>query len=330
VEKLIKKLLLKEIDNMTTLYDILVGLDDGHGMETSGKRTPAIPELDGRVIRENEFNRVIIAKLKTALERCGFKTYLTAPEDTDTSLATRVNRCNSAGCDILISAHYNANTGSFATNSASGFEVLAGSSTASHNLSQAILNELGAGTAQKNRGVKDGSWLYLNNVACPLALVEYGFMDWKPEAILMISSAFTTECAEETAKGICKYFGKPYVAPNAPAPTEPAPELKGIGTCDVLQDCNFHEEATSSSPIIRQLKAGDHYNVYSIKDGWCALGGGYAHQSFLKVEIHSHIVEAGDTLWSISVKYNTTVDAIKKLNGLTSDSISVGQKLRVK
>ncbi|MDW8157265.1 MAG: LysM peptidoglycan-binding domain-containing protein, partial [Bacteroidia bacterium] len=40
-----------------------------------------------------------------------------------------------------------------------------------------------------------------------------------------------------------------------------------------------------------------------------------------------HIVEIGDTLWSISQKYNTTVEELKKINFLSSDCIKVGTKL---
>ncbi len=43
-----------------------------------------------------------------------------------------------------------------------------------------------------------------------------------------------------------------------------------------------------------------------------------------------HTVQSGDTLYAISRKYDTSVDAIKKLNGLTSNIIKRGQKLRVK
>jgi len=43
-----------------------------------------------------------------------------------------------------------------------------------------------------------------------------------------------------------------------------------------------------------------------------------------------HTVIPGETLWSISHQYGTTVDAIKQLNGLTSDLIGVGWRLRVK
>ena len=43
----------------------------------------------------------------------------------------------------------------------------------------------------------------------------------------------------------------------------------------------------------------------------------------------TYIVEAGDTLYAIARRYNTTVDAIKELNNLTSNTLSIGQVLRI-
>ncbi|KAA3622473.1 MAG: LysM domain-containing protein, partial [Bacteroidetes bacterium] len=43
-----------------------------------------------------------------------------------------------------------------------------------------------------------------------------------------------------------------------------------------------------------------------------------------------HTVSQGDTLWNISKRYNTSVDAIKRLNNLTDNTIRLGMKLRVK
>lgn len=42
-----------------------------------------------------------------------------------------------------------------------------------------------------------------------------------------------------------------------------------------------------------------------------------------------YAVRPGDTLWLLSRRYGTTVDAIKSLNGLTSDRLDVGQILRI-
>lgn len=41
----------------------------------------------------------------------------------------------------------------------------------------------------------------------------------------------------------------------------------------------------------------------------------------------TYTVKKGDSLYSISKKYNTTVDSIKKKNNLTSNNLSIGQKL---
>lgn len=43
-----------------------------------------------------------------------------------------------------------------------------------------------------------------------------------------------------------------------------------------------------------------------------------------------HKVRSGETLSSIATRYNTEVDEIKKINGLTSNKIVVGQRLKVK
>lgn len=42
-----------------------------------------------------------------------------------------------------------------------------------------------------------------------------------------------------------------------------------------------------------------------------------------------YTVRPGDTLWLLSRRYNTTVDAIKKLNGLSGDRLDIGQVLKI-
>ncbi len=43
----------------------------------------------------------------------------------------------------------------------------------------------------------------------------------------------------------------------------------------------------------------------------------------------SHIVEKGETMYSISKKYNMTVAELQQLNGLTDNTLNIGQTLRV-
>ena len=42
-----------------------------------------------------------------------------------------------------------------------------------------------------------------------------------------------------------------------------------------------------------------------------------------------YVVKSGDTLYSIAKKYNTTVDEIKKLNNLTSNTLTINQQLKI-
>lgn len=50
----------------------------------------------------------------------------------------------------------------------------------------------------------------------------------------------------------------------------------------------------------------------------------------VKASGNYHVVEKGETLYSISRRYNITVDLLKRLNGLRNNIISIGQKLKIK
>ena len=83
-------------------------IDNGHGIETPGKRSP-----DG-ILREYRYNREIAAVLVHQLRERGYDADLLVPEDEDIPLtvrARRVNRmCETLGKDnvLLVSIHCNA------------------------------------------------------------------------------------------------------------------------------------------------------------------------------------------------------------------------------
>lgn len=83
-------------------------VDNGHGIETPGKRSP-----DG-VLREYAWNRLIAARIVSALTDLGHDAQLLVPELTDVPLPERGRRvneiCRLLGKDnvILISIHANA------------------------------------------------------------------------------------------------------------------------------------------------------------------------------------------------------------------------------
>lgn len=65
----------------------------------------------------------------------------------------------------------------------------------------------------------------------------------------------------------------------------------------------------------------------------CVLAFSFAPNRAEAAPPHSapdtYVVQAGDTLYAIALRYHTTVAVLKKLNGLASDTILVGQKLVV-
>ncbi|RAL24019.1 N-acetylmuramoyl-L-alanine amidase [Thermoflavimicrobium daqui] len=215
---------------MAQASNYLVALDDGHGLTdaqgnfspTPGKRTPNIPGVG--VIYENEFNRKVVQYLDEALKRCGFKTILTAPGDYDHSLASRCKRANDANADIFISCHYNHSGQSHPGNpGAQGVETYYYPETRSKRLAESVHKYVRTGTDQVDRGVKEWGELYvLRNTRMPACLIEFGFMDdekWNyREAKLMKNEAFQRESAEQTAMGVCDYFGVKYIPPNNEPP----------------------------------------------------------------------------------------------------------------
>ncbi len=51
--------------------------------------------------------------------------------------------------------------------------------------------------------------------------------------------------------------------------------------------------------------------------------------SIAEHKINTYVVAAGDSLWSLAKKYNTSVTALKAANSLASDTIYVGQRLTI-
>lgn len=186
-----------------------IAIDDGHGMETAGKRTPAFS--DGSVMRENEFNRVVVSYLHDELIRNGFSVVLTAPEDTDISLATRVQRANDAHADYFVSVHANAFGNGW--NDANGVEsfVHALNDAKTTSLARCVQHELVRETGLRDRGVKENPTLYvLRKTTMPAVLCECGFMTNVIEAKLLKSDAYRKKCAVAICRGICSYTGKVY------------------------------------------------------------------------------------------------------------------------
>ena len=250
----------------------LIALDDGHGKNTAGKRTPYIKSL-GREIRENEFNEPVVDYLKAELQRCGFKTILTAPTDADTPLAQRVAIANNAKADLFISIHFNAFDGTFAGKNPEGFSAhIDPSRGQSEAFAKLALKHLAAGTKQVNRGLVLQQLYVTANTKMPAVLFELGFMDNEREALLMLDKNFQKECAKEIAMAVCEYYKVKYV-PEATAVKTPSSLVK-IGTATMLQDVHVYAQPKFGTQTGGIIKKGEVKHIYAIKNGWYQLFGG--------------------------------------------------------
>jgi N-acetylmuramoyl-L-alanine amidase len=298
---------------------IKVALSDGHGMETAGKRTPAIPELGGRVIKENEFNRATVKYLNEELKRCGFDTLLVAPTDKDTPLSTRTNLANSKKVDLYISIHYNAFDASFSGRNPEGFSahIYKGQTNKSAGkFAKIALKHLAGGTKQVNRGLVEQDLHELRETAMPAVLFECGFMDNKREALLMIDTDFQKEVAQEIAKAVCEFYGVSYKSGSSSKPATSTGSTYKVKKGDSLWSI-----AKEFGMSVAKLKELNGLKSDLIKVGQTLKVSGSATY---------HTVKKGDSLWGIARKYDTSVSKIKSLNGLKSDVIHAGDKLRVK
>ncbi|MFQ6390225.1 LysM peptidoglycan-binding domain-containing protein [Priestia aryabhattai] len=59
------------------------------------------------------------------------------------------------------------------------------------------------------------------------------------------------------------------------------------------------------------------------------IGGTFLYQASAEASASTVQVKAGDTLWSLSTKYHTTVEALKNVNKLSSNTIHIGQTLSI-
>lgn len=214
----------------------LVILDDGHGMDTAGKRTPKF--ADGTFMKENDFNDAVVKKMGAKFTEVGVDVYYTAPESTDTPLTVRSARANAKykeyvskyGAEnvtvIFISVHANAYLGYWGTWGGINTFYQEGSSRGKA-LANAVHAELKKGTQLRDRGAKSNNLYVTRETLMGAILIECGFMDNKDEAELLRSDSYRDECADEIFRGACNYMGVkfeevkevPVVKPTVPVGT---------------------------------------------------------------------------------------------------------------
>ena len=130
--------------------------------------------------------------------------------------------------------------------------------------------------------------------------------------------------------------GQPHITPPVvgPAPTPaPAPARASTGLHVVARGDTYYSIARDHNTTVAALKAtnpgvdprklqlGQKIKVPAPAP--TAAGTPSAH------DVSTYIVKSGDYLGKIATKHKTTVARLREVNGLTSDRIRVGQKLKL-
>lgn len=183
-------------------------IDNGHGVETAGKRSP-----DGR-LREYAYTREIAARLEKELVSRGIKAYRLVPEENDVPLSERVKRANKYGTEdvILLSIHCNA-AGNGAWMNARGWEAWTSvGNTKADKLATCLYNAAGKAGFKLRKDETDGDpdkegHLYiLKHTLCPAVLTENLFQDNREDVEFLLSETGKQAIVDLHVNGIVEYI----------------------------------------------------------------------------------------------------------------------------
>ena len=178
-------------------------LDNGHGVETSGKRSPRFE--DGTQLLEYEFNRAIVKRIIDRLDELGVASLNLVPGEHDVPLADRValaSACDDKGLQkIYVSVHGNAATDLWSI--ASGVETYHyPNSQTGIALATVFQKHLVQQTGWKDRGIKEAKFYVLRKTTMPAILTENGFFSNKAQCEQMLSMEYRDKVAEAHVQAI--------------------------------------------------------------------------------------------------------------------------------
>jgi N-acetylmuramoyl-L-alanine amidase len=319
---------------------IKIAIDAGHGSKTAGKRTPPLKKNidinhDGKIdlkkgtqYQEHYAAVGIASRLYSKLKKEGFEVVKSgwndanAADDKDVSLSDRQKKIKNAGCDYSISIHFNAYGDGRSFNSANGVAVYIHNENPadSRHLAEYVLKELTKGTPQKNRGIQTAKLALCNcNSMGTQAsiLCEIAFMTNEREAHeLMANESFWEECAGEITRAVLNYCD----CGNQEKPVDG--ETVNVYHTVVAGDTLSELAAKYETTVLRLVRLNELENPNEIQIG----------QKLLIRKYIRYIVKKGDTLSKISQTYLGSAgryEEIKNLNGLASDTIFIGQVLKL-
>lgn len=288
-----------------------VVIDPGHGGTDSG--------ATGNNLLEKDYNLLISKYMYDRFKELGVPVAITRDSDTTLSPSDRVNtilnKFGNSSDVILISNHVNSGGGE-------GAEVIYALRN-KDTLARRILENIGA-TGQETRKYyqrrlpsdtsKDYYFIHRNTGNLEPLIVEYGFIDDTKDVEFLKENY--KELAEAVISAVANYIGVPYTPPE------------GIttNTYVVQKGDSLYSIANKLGTTVSELKKENNLTTNTLQIGEVLR---IPTKEIYEGEENVYIVQKGDTLYSVAMANNTTVDELKRINNLTSNILSAGQLLKI-
>lgn len=286
-------------------------IDPGHGGTDSG--------ATGNNLLEKDYNLLISKYMYDRFKQLGIPVAITRDSDTTLSPTDRVNtilnKFGNSSDVILISNHVNSGGGE-------GAEVIYALRN-KDTLAKRILENIGAAGQETRKYYqrrlpsdtsKDYYFIHRNTGNLEPLIVEYGFIDNTKDVEFLKENY--EELAEAVISAVANYIGVPYTPP----------EDLITNTYVVQKGDTLYSIANKLGTTVSELKKENNLTSNTLQIGEVLR---VPTKEIYEEEENIYIVKKGDTLYSIAMANNTTVDELKKANNLTSNILSTGQLLKI-
>ena len=148
-------------------------------------------------------------------------------------------------------------------------------------------------------------------------IVEYGFADATGDDVNLLKNNWK-ELTEAVIRALADYIGVPYKLPS---------DMAGIESnyYIVKKGDTLYSIARTYGVPVNELKTLNNLTNNNLSVGMTLKIPSIEEPSGTSI----YTVKKGDTLYKIAGLYNMTVNELKALNNLTSNSLSIGQQLKV-